>query len=156
MLHLRRVAQKVRFLDSVYSLVPYTEAEFSPTPQNIIRAGKRSAGLRGLATAAEPYDVVVIGGGGSSSYCGHECCIQFQRKGREDTWLPSRPLSSVCVYVIWAIFFLVIAKAEDLWNVDCLRGKAWCSRRNVSERRMYTLESYVEQLTLIPPSTTRL
>lgn len=44
------------------------------TSQNIIRAGKRSAGLRlrGLATASEPYDVVVIGGGKPSSYCVHE------------------------------------------------------------------------------------
>jgi hypothetical protein len=55
----------------------------------------------------------------------------------------------------WAIFSLSYSEA-DFRNVDRLCGKAWCSRRNVSERRMYTLESYVEQLTPIPPSTTRL
>ena len=35
---------------------------------------------------------------------------------------------------------------------DCMRGKARLSWRNMSECRMYTLKSHVEQLTSIPPS----
>ncbi|KAJ3513483.1 hypothetical protein NLJ89_g2928 [Agrocybe chaxingu] len=63
MLHLRRAAQR-----------------------NITRVGKsRSTGLRGLATAAEPYDVVVIGGGpggyvaaikAPSSGYGYTACVE--------------------------------------------------------------------------------
>jgi hypothetical protein len=55
----------------------------------------------------------------------------------------------------WAFFFCH-SEAEDLRNIDRLRGKAGCSRRNLFKRRMHTLESNVEQLASIPSSPARL
>ena len=148
MLHLRRVAQKVCYILS-YS---YTEVDFLQTPQNIIRAGKRSVGLRGLATAAEPYDVVVIGGGEFHECCAHETFVLTcnERTGRIRGGYQGRSARSACTSL--RKISRHFSEADVLWNVDRLRGKAWCSRWNVSERRMYTLESHVEQFAPIPPS----
>jgi hypothetical protein len=60
MLHLRRSAQRVRYT----RVCGIQTDESTKVSQNLTRASKvRGTGWRGLATAAEPYDVVVIGGG---------------------------------------------------------------------------------------------
>ena len=43
-----------------------------------------------------------------------------------------------------------------LFHVDGVHREAGCSRWNLSERRMHSLEGYVKQLAHLPPDETRL
>ncbi|KIM38553.1 hypothetical protein M413DRAFT_447777 [Hebeloma cylindrosporum] len=96
MLHLRRVAQK-----------------------NLIRAGKRSVGIRGLATAAEPYDVVVIGGGPG----GYVAAIKAAQLGLRTACVEKRgSLGGTCL------------------NVGCIPSKAMLNNSHLYHQAQHDFE----------------
>ncbi|CAA7270471.1 unnamed protein product [Cyclocybe aegerita] len=97
MMHLRRVAQR-----------------------NITRVGKsRSTGLRGLATAAEPYDVVVVGGGPG----GYVAAIKAAQLGLRTACVEKRgSLGGTCL------------------NVGCIPSKAMLNNSHLYHQAKHDFE----------------
>ena len=65
--HIRRAAQKVGVICPITADLSTMVADYWFW-QNLTRVPRKTTAVRGLATAAEPYDVVVIGGGAFTRY----------------------------------------------------------------------------------------
>ena len=118
-----------------------------------LQVGHWQRSTRGLATPSGGYDAVIIGGGACNYLIDYSCCSVFLAG-------PGGYVAAIKAAQLGLKVCLVFCLGLSLnpWTrspPDCMYREAWDSWWNVLERRMYSIQSYAQQLAHLPPNTPR-